>query len=307
MIAGVRSVEVVLNLASGRVSAEAPGAAEDILTQYGVKFRIQATAPEGLGRSLRTAIDAGPDLLVVVAGDGTARSAAELCGPDGPLLAPLAGGTMNMLPHAIYGVRPWQEALVDILDSGVERPLAGGVVDGKLFLVAAILGAPALWAPAREAMRQGKARLALARARTAWSRAFSGRLRYVIGSGVRQKGEAVIFMCPTASRRLSDDEQALEAAGLDLSSALEAVRLGLNAAVGDWRNDPSVSLGLCRQASVWAAREIPALLDGETVQLGDLARVAFVPQVARVLAPSEEPPRGGWAEHAVALLDPTAQ
>jgi diacylglycerol kinase family enzyme len=306
VISGVRKVEVVLNLASGSVSADAPREAGEILAQYWLSSRVQAAAPEGLRQGLKAAIAASPDLLVVVAGDGTARSAAELCGQDGPLFAPLAGGTMNMLPHAIYGARPWQEALVDILDSGVERPLAGGTVDGKLFLVAAILGAPALWAPAREAMRQGKARLALERARAAWSRAFSSRLRYVIGSGVRQKGEAVIFMCPTASRRLSDDEQALEAAGLDLSSALEAVRLGLNAAVGDWRNDPAVVLGLCRQARVWAARDIPALLDGETVQLGPMARVAFVPQVARVLAPSDEPPRGAWGDVAGTVLDPAA-
>jgi diacylglycerol kinase family enzyme len=289
VIEGVRKIEVVLNLASGSVSADAPQQAEEILSQYGVSARVCASSSGDLEQCLRAALDAGPDLLAVVAGDGTARRAAEMCGPDGPLFAPLAGGTMNMLPHAIYGARPWQEALVDILDSGVERPLAGGTVDGQLFLVAAILGAPALWAPAREAMREGKARLALERARTAWSRAFSSRLRYVIGAGPREKGEAVIFMCPTASRRLSDDEQALEAAGLDLNGAMEAFRLGLHAAVGDWRDDPAVDLGLCREARVWAPRGIPALLDGESVQLGAFAQVAFVPHVARVLAPRDEP------------------
>lgn len=298
MIGGVRKIEVVLNLASGSVSETAPMEAEAILANYGLSARVCASSSGDLERCLRTALDSGPDLLAVVAGDGTARAAAEMCGPDGPLFAPLAGGTMNMLPHAIYGARPWQEALADILDNGVERPLAGGAVDGKLFLVAAILGTPALWAPAREAMREGKARLALQRARTAWSRAFSSRLRYVIGDGPRQKGEAVIFLCPTASRRLSDDEQALEAAGLDLNGALEAFRLGLHAAVGDWRDDPAVDLGLCRKARVWAPRSIPALLDGETVQVGSFADVTFVPHVARVLAPPDEP---AGAEKAVMM------
>lgn len=303
MIGGVRKVEVVLNLASGSVSPDAPGQAEEILAQYGVSSRVCASSSGDLEQCLRSALDAGPDLLAVVAGDGTARSAAEMCGADGPLLAPLAGGTMNMLPHAIYGARPWQEALVDILDHGVERPLAGGTVDGKLFLVAAILGAPALWAPAREAMREGKARLALERARTAWSRAFSSRLRYVMGDGPREKGEAVIFMCPTASRRLADDEQALEAAGLDLNGALEAFRLGLHAAVGDWRDDPAVDLHLCQEARVWAPRPIPALLDGESVQLGAAAKVRFVPHVARILAPREEPD-GVESDIAASLLSP---
>ena len=37
------------------------------------------------------------------------------------------------------------------------RPVAGGEVDGRPFYVAAILGSPALWGPAREAIREGTA------------------------------------------------------------------------------------------------------------------------------------------------------
>lgn len=300
---GVRKVEVVINLASGSVSPDAAAEAEAIVSRFGVEARVCASETGDLDRCLRAAIDAGPDLLAVVAGDGTARRAAELCGPEGPLLAPLAGGTMNMLPHAIYGRRPWQAAFEDLLEGGETHPLAGGMVEGRLFLVAAIFGAPALWAPAREAVREGKAGLALQRARTAWRRAFSARLRYIIDDGPREKGEAVVFMCPTASRRLSDDDQALEAAGLDLHGALEAVRLGLTAAVGDWRDDPSVDLARCRQARIWAASGIPALLDGESVQLGSLAEVSFLPQVARIYAPPDEP-AGAERDVAASVLRP---
>ena len=55
----------------------------------------------GPAAAVRAAVDAAPDLLIVLAGDGTARLAAELCGLDGPLVAPMAGGTLNMLPHAL--------------------------------------------------------------------------------------------------------------------------------------------------------------------------------------------------------------
>jgi diacylglycerol kinase family enzyme len=55
-------------------------------------------------------IDSAPDAVLVLAGDGTARAAAEMAGPDGPLIAPLPGGTMNMLPRAsmatVTGRRP---------------------------------------------------------------------------------------------------------------------------------------------------------------------------------------------------------
>ena len=34
------------------------------------------------------------------------------------MLAPLPGGTMNMLPHAIYGAQPWEDALITALLEG---------------------------------------------------------------------------------------------------------------------------------------------------------------------------------------------
>jgi diacylglycerol kinase family enzyme len=81
-----------------------------------------------------------------VAGDGTARAAAEMAGPDGPMIAPLPGGTMNMLPHALYGAIPWPEAMANCLKDGQERMISGGEINGRVFFVAAILGSPALWA-----------------------------------------------------------------------------------------------------------------------------------------------------------------
>jgi diacylglycerol kinase family enzyme len=191
---------------------------------------------------------------------------------------------MNMLPHAVYGVRPWPEALRLALASGVERPLGGGQVEGHRFLVAAILGPPALWAPAREAARHGKARLALVRAQRAFRRAFTGRLRYSLDGGEREKAEALVVICPIASKAMPDEAAALEAAALNVRGAGEAVRLGINAIVRDWRIDPAVDDRRCRTARVWSAQGIPALLDGETVRLAPLTEIVFEPHVCRVLA-----------------------
>src|SRR4051812_31254506 len=107
----VRRVEVVANIASGSVGPDAPDVAAKIFSDFGIEANICAPETSDLTNCLRRAADADPDLLVVIAGDGTARAAAEICGPDGPLLAPLPGGTMNILPYAIYGVRPWQDAI----------------------------------------------------------------------------------------------------------------------------------------------------------------------------------------------------
>ncbi|MET0275069.1 MAG: diacylglycerol kinase family protein [Phenylobacterium sp.] len=276
-------VEVVANIASGSVGKDAPAQAEKIFADFGLTPNIRAPAPGDIEAELKAAVDAAPELLVVIAGDGTARAAAELCGPDGPVVAPLPGGTMNMLPHAIYGVQSWQDALTAALSEGVERKLGGGEVEGHRFLVAAILGSPALWAPAREAARHGQRRLALLRARRAIGRAFSGRLRYTIDGGQREKAEALTFMCPLVSRALHEDEGALEAAALDVKGAADAFRLGFHALTGDWRNDPNVEVERCQTAHIWAAHGIPAILDGESVKLKSLAEVRYVPNLVRVL------------------------
>jgi diacylglycerol kinase family enzyme len=283
VVSRIRRIEVVANIASGSVGPHAPAEVGKILADHGLQARICAPEPDGLAACLRDAVAADPDLLIILAGDGTARTAAELCGPEGPLLAPLAGGTMNMLPHAVYGVRSWREALPLMLDSGEEQMLGGGEVEGHSFLVAAILGSPALWAPAREAARAGRIGQAADKARQAFQRAFSGRLRYTTAGSGREKAEALTFMCPLVSRGLASDAAVLEVAALDVAGAVDAFRLGLHALVGDWRDDPAVRVSHGATTRVWAARKIPALLDGESVTLRSLTEVRYVPKMVRVL------------------------
>jgi diacylglycerol kinase family enzyme len=281
---GVRKIEVIANIASGGVGKDAPAELEQILSDFGLSAHVCAPETRDLEHCLQLAVDAQPDLLIVLAGDGTARAAAEMCGPDGPIIAPLPGGTMNMLPHAIYGARPWQMALTIALQQGFERPIGGGSVEGHSFLVAGIFGPLALWAPAREAARFGKPRLAWLRARRALRRAFQGRLRYSLDGGPRGKAEALVFMCPLTSRVLNNDESALEAAALDMHGLADALRLGFHALTGDWRDAPGVEVERCRMAQVWGLQGVPAILDGEPVQLKSLAEVRYTAKVARILA-----------------------
>jgi diacylglycerol kinase family enzyme len=166
----------------------------------------------------------------------------------------------------------------------VVNPLAGGEAAGHPFYVAAILGAPALWARAREAMRKGRFDLALARARTALARAFAGSLEYELDGGSRGRAEALALLCPLVSRRPVDD-MALEAAALDLRNAATAFRLGLNALASDWRNDPAVAVCSATEARAWARGSIPAILDGEPRRLPSEVSISFRPKAFRALAP----------------------
>ncbi len=284
----VRRVEAVVNTASGSTGPGAPDELAQILDGFGLEHRIHT--PDGdLEACIQGALDRKPDLLVILAGDGTARAAAAMAGPDGPLLAPLPGGTMNMLPRALYGQRTWQDALGDALHNGATHGVSGGEIDGHPFYCAAMLGAPALLGRAREAVRHGQMRRAIKRAKVAVGAAFAGRLRYALEGGMPRKVEALSIICPLISRVLDEQEPALEIAALDPKNAADLIALGLHAAMGDWRADRNVRTSLARRVRVWAKGAIPAILDGETVHVGSVAEVRFKPLAFRALVPVDEP------------------
>lgn len=288
--AAIRKVALVVNAAAGGVGPGASAAAGAILERFGLGADIHTPEPAGVAEALSLAVETRPDLLVVLAGDGTARAAAALCGPTGPLMIPLPGGTMNLLPRALYGPVGWQQALADALSVGVPRTVGGGEIGGRPFYVAAIMGSPALWAPAREAARRRRLGQALQRARLALSSLFTARLRYSL-DGQSGRAEALTLMCPLVSRAMTD-ETALEAAALDPSQASELVRIGLRtlavelfgSRAGDWRDDPAVSISLCHSGRVWARTPIPAILDGEPHLLPRQVKVKFVKNAFRALA-----------------------
>ncbi|MHB8284194.1 MAG: diacylglycerol/lipid kinase family protein [Caulobacteraceae bacterium] len=275
-----------MNAASGSVGANASARLEQIISSFGLDAHIRNAQPNEIESAIRAAVDAKPDLLIVLAGDGTAALAAELCGMSGPLLAPLPGGTMNMLPHALYGKRGWEEALRVTLAEGVARTISGGEVDGRRFHCAAILGAPALWANAREAVRKRKFRLAFLAARRALSRAFTGSLRYRLNGQLRHKTEALSLLCPLVSSVMKD-EQALEVAALDPRGAADAFRLGFRTLFGGWRQDPCVAIELCTEGRAWARGRIPVILDGEPHRVESPVTFRFVPEGFRALVPPE--------------------
>ena len=280
----LRTISAVINPAAGGVRAGAEEQLRALVAEHGYELAVFVIGPHDVDEVVRKAVAGDPDLLVVLAGDGTARLAAQLCGADGPLLAPLAGGTLNMLPHALYGAPPWREALRATLTDGVEQTVSGGRVCGHSFYVAAVLGAPALWGPAREALRSGKLVRAMRRMELAVRRAFAGGLRYGAGEQPGRRGEALVLICPLISKVL-EQECALELAALDFQDARELARLALSGVTGAWRSDPAVSVELVQRGWASMRGSIPSILDGETHRLPRHAEFEFVPRAFRALAP----------------------
>ena len=282
--ADIRRVVVLVNGLSGSVGPRAASEVEQILADYPVESQVIPLEGGGFDEQISAAFDANPDVLFVLAGDGTARSVASRAGSDGPLIAPLPGGTMNMLPKALYGTADWKAALRKALEEGAPQHVSGGEVHGQPFYCAAILGTPALWAPAREAIRTGKLSKAWAYARRALKRAFTGRLRYQLDGGRMSKTEALVLISPMISRAL-DEPVGLEAAAMDPHDTGQVFRLAATALFSDWRSDASVTTRPARRIEVRSRSRIPAVIDGEPVQLPAEATVKFLPKAFRALAP----------------------
>ncbi|MDP3656118.1 MAG: diacylglycerol kinase family protein [Brevundimonas sp.] len=281
-------VIMLVNPSSGGVGQNAAQEAEAILAGYACETTVVALDAGQFDNQVQAALDARPDVLFVLAGDGTAGTIASRAGPDGPLVAPLPGGTMNMLPRALYGTADWKVALKRALEEGAPQCVAGGeVTDGRIsqaFYCAAILGSPALWAPAREAVREGELGLAWAYARRALKRAFTGRLRFSLDGKTERRAEALVLISPLISRAM-DENTGLEAAAMNPSDALQAFRLAAHAVFDDWRQDPAVTTKAIQNATVRARSRIPAVIDGEPLLLRHEARVKFVRNAFRALAP----------------------
>lgn len=281
----IGKVAAVVNSLAHSVGPADADALAEIVAGFGLALDLVNPQPHELDTAIETALRGSPDLLVVLAGDGTAREAARFCGPGGPLLAILPGGTLNVLSHALYGVTPWRDTLASILETGIERPLSGGVIAGRPFYTAAILGSPALWAPVREALRRTDFATAWKRGRSALSRAFAGQLRYESDQLPPCRTTGLGLICPVVSRAFDDHEPALEAALLDQRDITEVLRLGLYHLLGDWRADPKVATTPCRRGRVWARRRIPATLDGESFLMERSVDIVFIPKACRVLVP----------------------
>ena len=184
------------------------------------RFLAWAKQPRGAAPSTKEL-----KILIVLGGDGTIRTAAEGCTGTGTYLLPLPGGTLNMLPRALYGDASWQNALKDTLADPAIKMLSGGrVADvNALFFVAAVVGAPGLWMEAREAMREGDILDAVHKGGSAFEAMFDTTIQYFISPEVSGEAEVVTVICPLVSEQMSDSEQTLGAAAIAVANATEVL------------------------------------------------------------------------------------
>ncbi len=279
-------VGAIINTSSGGCDSESEAELLNILNAAGVtNCKTWCGASDQIERTFAEAATHKPEVLVVLGGDGTIRTAAEACSGTGTYLVPLPGGTLNVLPRALYGESSWQEALKETFADPLTKELSGGRVRDKLFFVAAVVGAPGLWMEAREAIREGDILNAVGKAGVAFEAMFDTTIQYFISPEVSGTAEVVAVICPLVSEQLSDSEQTLEAAAIDVENATELLGLATAAAFGKWRDHESVTLTRTHQVTVQSMKDIPLFLDGERVKVGNEAEISFALHAVKVIVP----------------------
>ena len=288
--AGIRvsqiKVGAIINTSSGRCDAESEAEMLDLLKSAGViNCKTWCGDSEHVDRAFAEVAMHELGILAVLGGDGTIRAAAEQCAATETYLLPLPGGTLNMLPRALYGDALWQDALKSTIAHPRIKALSAGRAGDELFFVAAVAGAPALWMETRESIRDGDILEILEKSADAVQAMFDRKIQYSISSEITGEAEALAIICPLVSQEMADAEQALEAAAIDVANAAELLRLAAAAAFGKWRDNESVILTKTRQVTVQSDKDIPLFLDGERIRAGTRASITFVPDAVNVIIP----------------------
>jgi diacylglycerol kinase family enzyme len=274
---------ILFNEKAGSVSAGDGEKLIDAVKAAGIE-QFAILGPEEMSPQL-FARAAEFDIVIVLGGDGTARAAAELMPRDGPPLMLLPGGTLNVLPRALYGELAWPEALTAALERGVVRRLPAGKADDIPFFVGALFGSPAILARAREAVREGRFIAAFNRLRHYMKRSFSHRLRAGCDGKRLRKTEAVGVLCGAFTGQVGEG---LEWVRFDAQKTIDLARLSFKALSQSWREDKTVEISGCTHGQIYSPGVIPAALDGEPRTFLRSVRITYDAKGPRVLMLDEE-------------------
>src|ERR1044071_2476054 len=120
-------VAVIINTSSGGCDSESEAEMLEILKSAGVSdCKTWCGESDQIEEAFAEAATHKAKMLAVLGGDGTIRTAAQACSGTDTYLLPLPGGTLNMLPRALYGERSWQDALQSTLAAPSTKSLSAG-------------------------------------------------------------------------------------------------------------------------------------------------------------------------------------
>lgn len=299
----------VANAAAGQASRSDLDAVEAQLRRAldGKLSEFVRAEPDDIEAALRRAAEASPEAVIVLGGDGTARAAAEIVGRTGVPIAPLPGGTMNILPKKVFGARSLQES-IDSLALATPQMLPAGEIGGRRFFLSAALGFAGSLARLRETQRGAFRPLTFASTWASTSRAFATSMTHGVQWRTRARDKwkrahtlvLAVGSVRSVANPLAEDEEGdgFEIASLDLRQISDIAELGYYSLASSWRASPAVKIVEARRVEIDAPSRRPlVVLDGEPIRLPGLSEARWIEDGCAVLAP---PPleQSGEADHA---------
>lgn len=290
-------LEAVVNAAAGAASrANLETVEADLRAALDGRLgQVAIVAPADIESALRAAAARKPEGLIVLGGDGTARAAAEIVGRAGVPIAPLPGGTMNILPKKVFGARTLAESIASLAEAE-QKFLPGGEIGGRIFFLSAALGFAGSLARLRETQRGAFRPLTFTREWSSTASAFGDSLIRGVRWKTRRtpmwrRAHTLIVAVGSVTsvahpEQASDDETGFEIAGLDLRQGGDLARLGFHALANSWRDAPMVDIAHARAVEIEAPSRRPlVVLDGEPMRLPGLKEARWVAEACPILAP----------------------
>jgi diacylglycerol kinase family enzyme len=273
------------NPAAGSVTQDGGGKLQAALEEAGVRGAdLVELDRDNCEAQLRALASANPDLFVVWGGDGTLRAALTVAGQT-PNLLLLPGGTMNLLTKSIHGDDTWDAILKEVLAGPKRRIIPAGKANDEYFYCAMLAGAPARLAEAREALRRGELVKAATEARAALETLGSLNLeaRYRDGYTFERASLPPTSIIGVLVGPVARDAE-MEVAALTSSTRGAALSVIWSSFVSDWRSAPGVTVAPARSLVIESGDgDIPVIIDGEAVEVGDTVRVSYVKEAAQCL------------------------
>lgn len=273
----------VINPMSRSVPENAAAALEAVVRGAGHNLVQLGCSADNLLSNVQAAAASDADAVIAWGGDGTLACTLTACGPSGPPVLVLPGGTMNMLPHRLHGNESdWRDVLERVLRAPVAEPISAGTAGDHRFYVAALFGKLTAVADSREAVRKGDVLEAAQAVLSGDVLDCETRLRI---TSRHRMGEQMINAVAAAVGVSSEQAAALEVAAIDPESTLEMLATAVDALIHGWRKAKPVERDVSHSLTIHdlSGDPIPATLDGEPVLFDTPVEIRILDEAARVL------------------------
>jgi diacylglycerol kinase family enzyme len=277
---------IIVNERSGSVPDDGRALLEQEIREAGHEALLPTDLEADLQEQVSGLADQGVDAIAVWGGDGTICTVLQTTNGKIPVLV-LPGGTMNLLPKRLHdGEMDWKKIVRSVLDNPQPTWISAGEVAGERFYVAALFGQLTHIGASREAVREGSLLEAVSILTDRAALDIETNLQIeVIDPEKRREFPA------TAAAVIPADEGGLEIAVIAPDSHLDLAATAMDAMVKGWRDGAHFHAdnATCIRMHHAQGGQIPATVDGEPREPGELFSISYLPKAACVLVAGGEP------------------